>query len=58
MVNEIQPAQDVNKEINQNTTQEPHMHILLTVSEWQQLHNQVYQMMTNWANQQKLNHLA
>jgi extradiol dioxygenase family protein len=46
MVNEIQPAQDVNKEINQNTTQEPHMHIVLTVSEWQQLHNQVYQMMT------------
>jgi hypothetical protein len=36
----------------------PHMTLVLTNSGWSSLHKHVFQIVTEWANTQKLNHLA
>ncbi len=46
--------------LDKNPTQHdrPDMRLVLTAMEWKDLHQRVYQMMTQWANRQNRNHLA
>jgi hypothetical protein len=60
VVKEVNPKtpDNTNLKTNSERIDDPEMHIVLTITEWQQLHRQVFYRVTGWAEQQKLNHLA